>query len=311
MKKAILFLILINSITINYAQDWFTSLEVAKKLALVQDKMLFVMWEESMKYDYQVIMYDENGNGVVVKISKDEFIENLIWENFVPVLLPEYTYPELSKNVKETKGVKYYNKLIDDNIKIMDVNGNILNIDDSLNKYDEKYYFSYLDFADFIKRYALNTSFMRQEFENYVKEKNFNTAFNLASKYLDYAIIVQNDLKPEIIAMANIYFDEAKTYLKQGYVDNSLAIYQRLELMKFKEELILNKTKKLLKQLKKLDEEPIDKTNESLFNFLNYTTFKLLNKEESAELWKNKVSSIDLTLSEMILNNIIEIGNNN
>lgn len=311
MKKAIFFLIIFNSITFCNAQEWFTSLEVAKRLALVQDKMLFVMWEGSVEYEFSVFLSHSNRVSEVVDLRNSEYINQMIWDNFVPVLLPEYEYSEFSDQVKKTRGLKYYNKLIDDTIKIMDVNGNILNIDDTE---DINYFFDIngnLKIVNFINRYALNTSYLRQELENHLRDKNLNSTFYLASKYLDYAIFVKKKLRPEIIAMANIYFDDVETYLEQGNIDNSLAIHQRLELLKLKEDLILNQPKKVKRLLKKLDEENIDKINYSLFSFLNYTTFMLLNKTENTALWKDKVSSIDLRLAGLILNNTIDIGKDN
>ena len=312
MKKGILFLIIFCTITLGNAQEWFTSFEVAKRLAMLQDKMLFVLWEGSLDYDYPVIIVDEKGNSEIVLLSKNESLNPLIWDNFIPVKLAEYEYATFSNKVKETKGIKYYNKLIDDSIKIMDVNGNILNVDDSLDKY---YFFDenegFLDIADFIKRYALNTSFLKYELENYSREKNFISTFYLASKYLDFAIFVQKDLRPQIAAMANLYFDESRIYLEQEQIENSSGLLQRFDLLKIKEDLILNNPRKALRTLRKLDEENIDSINKTLFSFLNYTTFKLLNKEDDAQLWKDKVSSLDIRMTGLILNNTIKSGNNN
>jgi hypothetical protein len=284
------------------AQEWFTSLEVAQRLALVQNKMLFVIWEGDLETIYPVILNDEKGNVFFANIIENEFVSKLIWENFVPVRLPEYKYAELSKDVKEKRGFNYYNKLIDDSIKIMDANGTIVNTMDK-----EKYFFIdegyYLDISDFIGRYALNTSFLNVELQNYSKNKNFNTAFFLASKYLDYAILTQKTLRTEIIALANIYFDEAKNVLTESNIENKPALLQKLDLLQIKENLILNQAKKARRQIKKIEVEQIDSMNKSLFAFLNYTTFKLLKDDEHAELWKSDISSLDLKYAQLIVNN--------
>lgn len=312
MKKAILlFLITFSSLNICNAQEWFTSFEVAKRLALLQDKMLFVMWEGSFEYEFPVIIFDNKGTAEIIMLSKNELVDELIWKYFVPVKLPEYEYSIFSNQVKEKRGINYYNRLIDDGIKIMDVNGNILNTDNSL----DKFYFineaGYLIIADFISSYALNTSYIKQELINYSREKNFISTFYLAAKYLDFAIFVKKELRPQIIAMANLYFEESKIYLEQEKTENSLALLQRFDLMKIKEELILNNPRKALRMLKRIDEETVDTINSSLFSFLNYTTFILLNKENDAALWKSKVSSLDIKMTGIILNNTIKIGNHN
>ena len=181
MKKNLLVIMLFLSAFLGNAQEWFTSLEVAKRLAMVQDKMLFVMWEGALQEAFPVILRMENGESIMADLTRDENINSLIWQYFVPVKIPEYQYQELSKNVKETRGLKYFNTLIDDGIKIMDINGNILNTSDSVNYYmvGDSYY---LIFTDFIKRYALNTSFLKMELKNYYESKNFTTTFRLASK---------------------------------------------------------------------------------------------------------------------------------
>ena len=184
------------------------------------------MWEGSMDYDFPVTIFDEKGTAEIVLLSQNELVQLLIWKHFVPVKLPEYEYARLFSQVKETRGLLYYNKLIDDSIKIMDVNGNILNTDESLDNYyfpDEN---GYLVIADFIMRYALDTSYLKYEYENYLREKNFITTFYLASKYLEYAIFAKKEIKHEITAMSKIYFDEAKTILAGDNTDNKAALFQ-------------------------------------------------------------------------------------
>lgn len=309
MKKTYLLIVFSLMIGFGNAQEWFTSLEVAQRLALVQNKMLFVIWEGDLEMVYPVILNDDKGDAFFVNITENEFVSNMIWKNFVPVRLPEYKYAELSKDVKEKRGLKYYNKLIDDSIKIMDVNGTIINTKDK-----EKYFFIdegyYLDISHFINRYALNTSHLNVELINYSNNKNFTTTFFLASKYLDYAIFAQKELRPEITALANIYFDEAKTLLTESNIENKPALLQKIDLLQIKEHLILNQPKKAKRQIKKIEAEQIDSINQSLFAFLNYTTFKLLKDEEHAELWKSDISSLDLKYTRLILNNKLkDIGN--
>ncbi|MCF6295025.1 MAG: hypothetical protein L3J25_05000 [Flavobacteriaceae bacterium] len=295
MKKSVLlFVFVITSFNFCLSQEWFTSLKVAKKLALVQDKMLFVMWENAMSYPYPVLINTENGESVVTDLFDDERINRMIWEYFIPVKIYESEYAELSHKIKETRGEKYFNKLIDDGIKIMDVNGNILNINSS-NEYIE-------NLSLLIKRYALNTSFLKQELVNYSKNKSFSTSFWLASKYLDFAIFIGKDTRFEIIQLANIYFNEARNHLTKSDLNNKKAILQKFDLLELKEYLILNKPRKVLRHLKKLDVTEIDEINQSLFSFLKYTSFKLLDNEKNAALWKSKVSLVDLRIAKLIIN---------
>ena len=298
MKKTILlFVIVLTTINICKAQEWMTSLEVAKSLARIQDKMLFVMWEGSSDNAYPIFLNDEKGNLLVVDLFKSDDVNRLIWNHFVPVKIHELMYADLFNQIKDTRDARYLNKFNDDSIKIMDINGNILNTNTS-----DVYNYN-LNLSLFLKQYSLNTSFLKQELSNYSKKKNFTNSFRLASKYLDYAIFSEKGIRFEIIELANIYFDEANLYLTKSNLINKNAFFQKQYLLKIKEHLILNKPKKALRHLKKLDIAEIDKVNQSLYSFLNYTAFKLLKDEENAELWKSKVKVVDLKKAELIINN--------
>jgi hypothetical protein len=294
MKKTILFFVFA-LIALNFclAQEWFTSLKVAKRLALVQNKMLFVLWEDSFNYPYPILI-DDSGNSIMIDLFEDDRINSIIWDYFVPVKLSELKYPELSHKIKETRGEKYFNKLIDDSIKIMDVNGNILNTKISYEPVE--------NLSLLIEHYALNTFFLKQEFLNYIKEKNATTAFSLASKYLDFAVLSNKAVRNEIIQLANIYFDESKSYLPKSDLNNKDAFLQRCDLLEIKEALILNKPRKVLRRLKKVNIAEIYNRNQSLFYFLNYTAYKLLKNEDNAALWKSKISLVDLKKAKLIIN---------
>ena len=93
MKKTILlFLFVITSFNFCLAQEWFTSLEVAKKLALIQNKMLFVLWEDALNYQYPVLMDNDEGVSMVTDLLEDERINIIIWDYFIPVKLYESNY---------------------------------------------------------------------------------------------------------------------------------------------------------------------------------------------------------------------------
>ena len=178
---------------------------------------------------------------------------------------------------------------------IMDANGNILNIESSTVQTQ--------NLSLILEKYALDTSYMENELYNYSDEVNITTAFNLATKYLDFSIYAPKESRKEIIGLANIYFNESEQFLNKSDINNKSGFSQRLELIKIQQQLILNKPYKAQRQLKRIDEDSIDLTNQLLYNFLNYTTFKLLKDEERAELWKSKLSIADLKKALLITNN--------
>lgn len=295
MKKLVLLtIIVILSLNTLQAQEWFTSFDVAKRLALVQDKMLLVMWQNTLDYPYPVRLVGDNGVSVVVDLNENDEVNRLIWEHFVPVILLESSYEELYNEAKKTRNVLYLDKLKDDSIKIMDVNGNILNVKANIAEVE--------NLSQIINDYGLKTTFLKHELNNYSRDKNVTTAFNLASKYLDFAVYVPEKVREDIIDLADIYFNEAKGYLANSDLKNKIGFLQRLEFLDIEKLLILGNPNKARRLLKRIDDTDIDIANQTLYNFLNYTAFVLLEQEPEAALWKDKLSAIDLKKAELIVN---------
>ena len=296
MKKAF-FLFFLLSFTFNFCQtqEWMNSLDVAKRLALVQDKMLFVVWENTTLDTFPVILDNGKGGVIVGDLFKDNDINQIVWEYFIPVIIKESNYEALFNEIKDKRDVLYIDKFNDNSIKIMDANGNILNTN-SL-----EYDYGNTDLSFLFNNYALRTSYLKQELSNYSKKKTFSTSYNLASKYLDFSIHVNNSIRNEVIEMAHFYLNEATEILKNDNTPNKSAFAQKCELLKLKNHLIVNRPKKALRLLKKYKNIKIEKINQYLFSFLHYKAYKLLKDEEKALIWKPKVSNIDLKKSNLIL----------
>jgi len=310
-KTTITFIIFFMFTCACHTQEWLTSLDVAKNLATIQDKLLFVTWEGSLEGGYPVFFKNDQGYGEIVDLVENEFLNSLIWDYFVPVKIPENKYEEQSNEVKKTRGLEYYNRLIDDSIKIMDINGNILNVKNTETYYADINYNYYLIIVDFIKRYALNTSFLKVELKNYSQERNFVTTFRLASQYIDYAVLASKEVRPELIDLSSLYLQEAEGFLIEETSENINAYQQRIALLKIKQELVLNKPKKVLRQLKKMDELGSYATNESLVSFLYFSSYLLLKDENNAKEWRSKLSSVNLKMAYLILQSNSNIGNDN
>lgn len=275
------------------AQEFFTSISVAKRLALVQDKMLFVVWEESLEYPYPLLYNDSKGNLIIIDLSQDKSFDAIIWEHFVPVLLSETEYDRLLKASKGRKA-SYIVKLNDDSIKIMDANENILNT--KLN-YDIEQ-----NLSELIKTYSLRTTFLKQDLINYSQQANFTTSYNLGDKYIDFALFVEENAREEVIELSNLYLEESKKHLPTSDLQEKDAYLQRVDLLNIKQDLVLDRARRALRFLKQLDKADIAEVNKPLFNFLNYTTFMLLNNEDDAASWQSELSEVDLKKAQLILN---------
>ncbi|MGJ8594177.1 MAG: hypothetical protein ACSHXF_16630 [Aquaticitalea sp.] len=280
-------------VTAGNAQEWFTSFDVAKRLARVQDKMLFVVWEASFDTPIPMLVRSESEKVVAIDLSKETSLDSIIWEYFVPVRLPETLFSEFSA-AAEDRDYRYLNKLNDNSIKIMDVNGNIMNVDEPDG--------SVTNLTDLITKYALNTAYLKSELDNYADEKNFLSSSLLGIRYIDYAIFAHEDLRSDIIDLSTIYLNEAETFLSRNEPDYDRYL-QKIELARIKQLLILNAYRKASRQLKRIDHTEINEINTSQFAFLNYVAFTLMKDEINAESWKSKISSLDLIKAERIIKN--------
>jgi chaperonin cofactor prefoldin len=296
MKKIIIQTIFLFFIVqVSHSQEWMKSLDIAKKLALVQNKMILMVWEETTQYQYPVFVNDDEGNSIYIRdLFTNEKLSPLIWENFVPVIVNEYEYADLFNAVKGKRKQSYIDKLNDDGIKIMDAHGNIINV--SMSPFD------FINITKLIEKYSLNTSYVSAELINYKEDKNFYSAYYLASKYLDFALYTNKKIRPEIIDLSNIYLKEAKVFIANEKEEDKEVLAQRCELLKIQEDLILKRPKRVLRQLKKMDAETITNNNKSLIAFLYFTAHKILKNENVAEEWSSKVSLVNLRISNLIIN---------
>ena len=279
------------------AQEWMKSLDVAKKLAMTQNKMLFVMWEEATQYELPVFIKDQNGRTIFIKdLLLSEEINAIIWNMFVPVLLNETAYEDMYSQIKDKRSYGYLQLFRDDSIKIMDASGNILNT--------AYVNYNYFNFQDFVNKYALNTKMLDQELRNYDKKKDFYSAFYLGAKYIDFAIYNSDEIRPEIIELSNIYLDEAEAYLVNMTETDKVNLETRCQLVRIKQELVLNNPRKVLRRLKRLDSDNMSSANKSLEAFLYFTAYKLLNDVQNVQEWKTEISLVKLKEANYIYKNL-------
>ena len=294
-RNFIILLCIIFAVNLSQAQAWMTSLDIAQKLALVQNKMVLMVWEETTNYQYPVLVRDDRGRTHFIEnLFEDENLSPLIWKNFVPVIVSEDKYADLFYEIKDKRSRMYIDKFNDDSIKIMDINGNILNVNGLFEEVP--------NITTLIKSYALNTEYVAPELIGYYKEKTYYTAYFLASKYLDFTLYSDKKIRSEIIKLSNIYLDEAITLIEETDVADKLVLKQRADLLKIQEYLVLKRPKKVIRQLKKIEASKIENNNKALVSFLYYTAYSCIGDEKKVEVWKSKVSSVNLRKAQMIIN---------
>ena len=182
----------------------------------------------------------------------------------------------------------------DDSIKIMDVNGNILNVSD--------YSDNFQNITTIITNYALNTDYLTPELKGYKIEREFYSAFYLASKYFDYSMYLRENVRLAVLDLGLIYLDEASELIATNPTKDQQVLEERVALLEIQQYLIKKRPKKVLRQLRRMDAEDVETNNQSLAALLYYSAYKSIKDETNAALWESKISSVNLKKAELLIN---------
>ena len=267
--KTLTYLLALSLLSINTlkADEWMRSLEDAKKIAIATNKLILV--------DFWAVWC-----GPCQKMDRESWSHQdvqLLMENFVPVKIDVTRNRGLTKRYT-VNAIPY--------IYILDGNGKVL--------FKNIGYLSKHKVISLLTKYQTNTSFLLNELAHYHQQQNFTTAFQLGSKYQDFSLYVNDDIKRDFLNLSSQYFKEAKRLLKKEKNLNKTVFRQRLKLFKIQEDVILGKTQKALNALDKLDRSKIEKINTSFFNFLTYSCYVLNGDAKSANELKGKLTEREL-----------------
>lgn len=286
------FLILGNFI---YGQQWMRSLAIAQDLAMVQNKMVLMVWEEATQYQYPVIIEDENGRKLFIRdLFTDENISPIIWDYFVPVIVSDDDYEKMYLEFKGRRKQSYIDKFNDDSIKIMDVNGQLLNTKGTYEWYE--------NITRIIEKYALHTEFLNAELRSYHEKKDIYSAYFLASKYLDFSLFVNELVREEILDLAEVYIVDANYILDLIKTEEKRVLRQRLELLEIQKELISKRPRTAIRRLKRMGKDGYEDSNMQMISFLFYTANMCLDRQDDAGEWKSTISSLNLKKAQKIIN---------
>ena len=294
MKKIICILLLFIYFQSSDSQirEWMSPLKFAQIKARSENKLILMAWKRSLEIPFSAIVKDENGKDIYIKnLFESPLINEFLWKSFILVEVDDDFYGELMEEIKGKRSQSYVDTFEDDSLKIMDANGNIIGTSGAFTEV--------LNLSKFVIKYNLDTSFLKQELINYDNNKEFYSAFYLASKYVDYSILVNDNVRDEILRLSDVYFAEAEQFLAEdNNLDNKKALYQRIKLIRLKQDLIKNKSGKVIRQINKID---LLEVNEPLKVFLLYTAYRLKNDVENFSVLEKKLSLFNRKLSQSIV----------
>lgn len=294
MKKIICILLLFIYFQSSDSQirEWMSPLKFAQIKARSENKLILMAWKRSLEIPFPAIVKDENGKDIYIKnLFESPLINEFLWKSFILVEVDDDFYGELMEEIKGKRSQSYVDTFEDDSLKIMDANGNIIGTSGAFTEV--------LNLSKFVIKYNLDTSFLKQELINYDNNKEFYSAFYLASKYVDYSILVNDNVRDEILRLSDVYFAEAEQFLAEDKnLDNKKALYQRIKLIRLKQDLIKNKSGKVIRQINKID---LLEVNEPLKVFLLYTAYRLKNDVENFSVLEKKLSLFNRKLSQSIV----------
>lgn len=256
MKKLQIILLSLFFISNAYSINWTTSYEAAQKMALIENKLI-------------VIDFWADWCGPCKKMDRDSWNTeevSKIMENFIGLKIDIDTETLLSSRYG-VRGIP--------NVYIIDPNGNVL--------VDSIGYMDKIDLSNFLKKHALNTSFLQKELIQYFRNENMGTSLRVARKYMDYSFFVDDKLKYDILSLSDTYLDNSEKMLK-----NQPEFEQKIMLLKLTNEIYKGNFSKAERKLSKIDINTIYDINLSEYYFLKYCFLRAESSDE-AIIWLEKL----------------------
>ena len=259
-----------------YAQNWGTDFELAKKMALSENKLMLLDFTASW-------------------CGPCKYMEINTWSN-ENVKKEMAFYKSVKIDLDSNKDLaRFYGVSAIPNILVVDPNGIVI---EQIKGYRDANFMQ-----KFLHEKVLDLAFVQKELISFFKKKSYSSALRLANKYQIYAMLLKDDkIKRRLLLnVAKSYFAISKKIVKKSKSKNKKGLLQKIDLYELRKNLILNKNKQVAKKLSKLKESEIVNMNKSLYASLNYVVLTNLKDSEKAKKWFDKMNDSDKAFVKRML----------
>ena len=245
MKNLVVILALLVS-SFGYSTDWISSLQEAKKIALVTNKLIII--------DFTAIWC-----GPCKKMERDTWqsqeIQSLL-KNFVMVKVDIDTNMPIAQQYA-VNGIPYIVIADGSGMEISSFSG----------------YKSVKDLTAELQYFARSTEPISSELVSFCGAQTYQSSIDLSQAYFDYAVEANPSVKKAIVNMGTYYLGKAKVNLSKKDTDFT-ANAQKIKILEMYEMAYLGNYQKLAKKLSDVKSSEVLPANMGSYYFLKYVSAK-------------------------------------